>query len=58
MTAPALLAVDVGTSSIKVTAFDVSGRLLAERRAETPTDRLPAGRAEHTPTRFGEPRPR
>jgi xylulokinase len=47
MTAPALLAVDLGTSSIKVTAFDVAGRLLAARRAETPTDRLPEGRAEH-----------
>ena len=47
MTAPALLAVDLGTSSIKVATFDVSGRLLAESRAETPTERFADGRAEH-----------
>ncbi|HMN84777.1 MAG TPA: FGGY family carbohydrate kinase, partial [Bauldia sp.] len=43
----ALLAIDVGTSSIKVAAFDLAGRPVAERRGETPTDRHPDGRAEH-----------
>ena len=43
----ALLAIDVGTSSIKVVAFDLAGRPVAERRGETPTDRHPDGRAEH-----------
>lgn len=47
MTAAALLAVDVGTSSIKVTAFGVDGSLIAARRGETPTTRYPDGRAEH-----------
>jgi xylulokinase len=47
MPSPALLAIDIGTSSVKVVAFDPSGRLLAHRRAETPTDRLPGGLAEH-----------
>lgn len=47
MAMPALLAVDVGTSSIKVAAFDLSGNPLGDRRAVTPTDRFPDGRAEH-----------
>jgi len=47
MSAPALIAVDVGTSSIKVTAFGADGALLAARRGETPTTRYPDGRAEH-----------
>ncbi len=47
MPAPALLAVDIGTSSVKVVAFDPSGRLLVRRREATPTTRLPGGRAEH-----------
>ena len=46
---PALLGIDLGTSSIKVGAFDLSGRLLALARAQTPTDRLPGGWAEHDP---------
>ena len=45
--ASALLAVDVGTSSVKVVAFDPSGRLLSLRRAATPTRRFARGRAEH-----------
>jgi len=47
MSETALVAIDVGTSSIKVTAFDPAGALLAAHRAETPTDRFPDGRAEH-----------
>jgi xylulokinase len=47
MPAPALLAVDVGTSSVKVAGFDPAGRLLAQRRGGTPTERLPGGWAEH-----------
>jgi len=47
MPSPALLAVDIGTSSVKVIAFDPAGRLLAQRRAATPTTRLPGGLAEH-----------
>jgi xylulokinase len=43
----ALLAVDIGTSAIKVAAFDTSGRLLGLRRGETPTNRFGEGRAEH-----------
>jgi xylulokinase len=42
-----LLAVDLGTSAIKVAAFDILGNLLGSRRGETPTTRLPDGRAEH-----------
>ena len=47
MPSSALLAVDVGTSSVKVVAFDASGHLLAKRRAETPTERSSGGLAEH-----------
>lgn len=47
MTAPGLLAIDVGTSSIKVVGFDLAGMPIGERRAETPTNRHPDGRAEH-----------
>jgi xylulokinase len=47
MPAPALVGVDIGTSAVKVVAFDSSGRLLALRRAGTPTTRLPGGEAEH-----------
>ena len=43
----ALLAVDIGTSAIKVVAFDTAGNLLARRRDETPTDRFGDGLAEH-----------
>ena len=47
MASPALVGVDIGTSAVKVVAFDPSGRLLAFRRAETPTTRFPGGEAEH-----------
>ncbi|HEY5489480.1 MAG TPA: FGGY-family carbohydrate kinase [Candidatus Limnocylindrales bacterium] len=43
----ALLAIDLGTSTIKVVAFDVTGQLLVMRREATPTTRLSEGRAEH-----------
>jgi len=43
----ALLGLDVGTSSIKVAAFDLSGRPLSLRRGETPTERSAGGWAEH-----------
>lgn len=49
---PALLGIDIGTSSIKVGAFDLSGRLLALARGETPTDRLPGGWAQHDPEKL------
>jgi xylulokinase len=52
MTAPGLLAVDVGTSSIKVIAFDLEGMPIGERRVETPTERHPDGRAEHDADRI------
>ena len=48
MSPEALVGVDVGTSSIKVAAFDEHGSLLALRRAPTPTTRLGAGRVEHS----------
>ena len=47
MAPSALLAVDLGTSAVKVVAFDTSGKLLARRRGETPTNLLGGGRAEH-----------
>jgi xylulokinase len=47
MVSAALLGVDLGTSAIKVVAFDLSGRPLSRRRADTPTTRLADGRAEH-----------
>lgn len=43
----ALLAIDLGTSAVKVVAFDMEGHPLEVRRGETPTTRLPDGRAEH-----------
>lgn len=43
----ALLGLDLGTSSIKVAAFDLSGRLLAIQRTPTPTARPRPGWAEH-----------
>jgi xylulokinase len=47
--ATALIGIDLGTSSIKVAAFDPTGRILALRRGETPTWRGPRGWAEHDP---------
>ena len=47
MAASALLAIDLGTSAIKVVAFATDGTLLASRREATPTTRFPDGRAEH-----------
>jgi xylulokinase len=44
---PVLVGIDVGTSSIKVGAFDDRGGLLALRRGPTPTNRLGGGRVEH-----------
>jgi xylulokinase len=45
--APALLAIDLGTSAIKVVAFATDGTLLTSRREATPTTRYADGRAEH-----------
>ena len=47
MSPPVLVGVDVGTSSIKVAAFDEHGGLLALRRGPTPTTRLGGGLVEH-----------
>ncbi len=47
MAAPALLAIDLGTSAIKVVAFGTDGSLLLSHREATPTTRHPDGRAEH-----------
>lgn len=47
MSDPVLVGVDVGTSAIKVGAFDERGGLLALRRGVTPTTRLGGGVAEH-----------
>ena len=47
MVPPALLAIDVGTSGIKVVAFATNGTMLANRREATPTTRYADGRAEH-----------
>lgn len=47
MPSSALLAVDIGTSSVKVAGFDPAGRVLAQGRGATPTERLPGGLAEH-----------
>ena len=47
MAAPALLAIDLGTSAVKVVAFATDGSLLASRREATPTTRYSDGRAEH-----------
>jgi sugar (pentulose or hexulose) kinase len=44
---PVLIGVDVGTSTIKVGAFDDRGGLLALRRGGTPTTRLGGGLVEH-----------
>jgi xylulokinase len=46
---PALLGIDLGTSSIKVAAFDLQGQIMVLRRRETPTWRGPEGWAEHDP---------
>jgi xylulokinase len=46
---PALVGIDLGTSSIKVAAFDLGGRLVALHRCDTPTWRGPNGLAEHDP---------
>jgi xylulokinase len=47
MAASALLAIDLGTSAIKVVAVSSDGAILACRRDATPTTRYPDGRAEH-----------
>ena len=44
-----LIGIDLGTSSIKVGAFDLRGRTMALKRSQTPTRRTPDGRAEHNP---------
>jgi xylulokinase len=46
---PALVGIDLGTSSIKVGAFDPQGRILVLRRCATPTTRGADGWAEHNP---------
>jgi xylulokinase len=42
-----LLGIDIGTTHIKARAYDEEGRLLAEGRCPTPTERPPGGGAEY-----------
>jgi xylulokinase len=46
---PALIGIDLGTSAIKVCAFDARGNLLCLERGTTPTQRLANGWAQHDP---------
>lgn len=49
MSENAIIGVDIGTTSTKTTAFDLSGNILAETSREYPLYSEPAGRAEQDP---------
>src|SRR5919205_1200088 len=46
---PILIGADVGTTNIKVVAFDRSGRVLESASSPTPTRYPSPGRADHDP---------
>ncbi|HEX7063600.1 MAG TPA: gluconokinase [Bacillales bacterium] len=49
MSENAIIGVDIGTTSTKTTAFDFTGKILAEASMEYPLYSEPAGRAEQDP---------